>query len=95
MNEYEQILQKAKKQGLDFSGKNIVVPIAENQFMFNGETLFGKNFGSIMYVLRDVEDPLFENGVKWEPFIYSIVDKYETWISNGSILYRVDFYIVE
>ena len=55
MNEYEQILRKAKEQGLDFDGKNIVVPITENKFMFNGELLFGRNFGSIMYVLRDVE----------------------------------------
>ena len=95
MNEYEQILQKAKEQGLDFSGKNIVIPIAENKFMFNSETLFGRNFGSFIYVLRDVEEPLFENGVNWEPFVYRIVDKYETWISNGAMLYRIDFYIVE
>ena len=95
VNEYEQILQKAKKQGLDFDGKNIVVPIAENKLMFNGETLFGRNFGSFMYVLRDVEEPLAEKGSVWEPFIYRIVDHYETWITGGSIAYRTDFYVVE
>lgn len=95
MNEYEQILQKAKEQGLDFDGKNIVIPITENKLMFNGETLFGRNFGSIMYVLRTVEEPLSENGSAWEPFVYRIVDKYETWISNGAMLYRIDFYVVE
>ena len=95
MNEYEQILQKAKEQGLDFEDKNIIVPITENKFMFNGEVLFGRNFGSFIYVLRDVEEPFAENGVVWEPFVYRIVDKYETWVSNGSMLYRIDFYIVE
>lgn len=90
MNEYEQILQKAKEQGLDFDGKNIVIPLTENKFVFNGEVLFGRNFGSFMYVLRDVEEPPL-----FEPFLYSIVDRYETWISNGSIDYRIDFYVVE
>ena len=33
MNEYEQILQKAKDQGLDFNGKDIIIPITENKLM--------------------------------------------------------------
>lgn len=85
MNEYEQVLQKAKEQGLDFSNKDIIIPITENKLMFNGEMRFGRIFDFAAYVLSDVE----------EPFIYRIVDHYDTWVSNGSMLYRIDFYVVE
>ena len=95
MNEYEQILQKAREQGLNFDGKNILIPIAENKIMFNGEMYFGRIFGRVAYIIRDVEEPLAEKGSVWEPFIYRIVDKYETWIIGGSIAYRTDFYVVE
>jgi hypothetical protein len=95
MNEYEQILQKAKEQGLDFDGKDIIIPIAENKLMFNGEMYFGRIFDTVAYILRDVEEPLAENGSVREPFIYRIVDKYETWITSGSMAYRTDFYVVE
>ena len=95
MNEYEQILQKAKEQGLDFTDKNIVIPIAENKFMFNGTMCFGRAFDNLICVLRDVEEPLADRGFIQEPFIYRIVDKYNTWITGGTIAYRIDFYIVE
>ena len=95
MNEYEQILQRAKEQGLDFDGKDIVIPIAENKLMFNGEMYFGRVFDTVAYILRDVEEPLAEKGSVSEPFIYRLVDHYETWITNSSIAYRIDFYVVE
>lgn len=95
MNEYEQILQKAKEQGLDFDGKNIIIPITENQLMFNGEMYFGRVFDYAAYVLRDVEEPLSEKGSISEPFIYRIVNHYDTWVSNGAMLYRINFYTVE
>lgn len=95
MNEYEQILQKAKEQGLDFEGKDIIIPITENKLMFNGEMRFGRIFDSVAYVLRDVEEPLAENGSVSEPFIYRLVDHYETWITSNPIAYRIDFYVVE
>lgn len=95
MNEYEQILQRAREQGLDFDGKDIIIPIAENKLMFNSEVYFGRIFGRVVYILRDVEEPLAEKGSVWEPFIYRIVDHYETWITSGSMAYRTDFYVVE
>jgi hypothetical protein len=95
MSEYEQILQKSKEQGLNFDGKDILIPIAENKLMLNGEMYFGRIFGRVVYILRDVEEPLAEKGSVWEPFIYRIVDHYETWITGGSIAYRTDFYVVE
>lgn len=95
MNEYKEILKKAKEQGLDFEGKDIIIPITENKLMFNGEMRFGRVFDTIAYVLRDVEEPLFENGSVPEPFIYRLVDHYETWITSNPIAYRIEFYIVE
>ena len=95
MNEYEQILRKAKEQGLDFDGKDIIIPITENKLMFNGELYFGRVFDSVAYVFRDIEEPLAESGSMSEPFIYRLLDHYETWISNGAMLYRIDFYTIE
>lgn len=95
MTAYEEILQKAKNQGLDIDGKNIVIPIAENKLIFNGEMRFGRIFDTVAYVLRDVEEPLSENGYASEPFVYRLVDHYETWITSNPIAYRIDFYIVE
>jgi hypothetical protein len=95
MNEYEQIMQRAKEQGLNFDGKDIIIPIAENKLMFNGEMYFGRIFGSVAYILRDVEEPLAEKGSISEPFIYKLVDHYETWITSVSMAYRIDFYVVE
>ena len=85
--------QKNKVQTL--VKKNIVIPITENKLMFNGEMRFGRVFDLAAYVLRDVEEPLSETGSVSEPFIYRIVDHYDTWVSNGVMLYRIDFYIVE
>ena len=95
MSEYEQILQQAKEQGLDFDGKNIIIPIAENKLMFNGEMYFGRVFDYAVYVLRDIEEPFSETGFTSEPFIYRILDKYGTWVTNGSMLYHINFYVVE
>ena len=95
MNEYEQIMQRAREQGLDFDGKDIIIPITENKLMFNSEMYFGRVFDSVAYVFRDVEEPLAEKGSVSEPFIYRLVDHYETWITGGSIAYRIDFYVVE
>lgn len=95
MNEYEQIMKKAKEQGLNFDGKDIIIPIAENKIMLNGEMYFGRIFGRVAYILRDVEEPLAEKGSVSEPFIYRLVNHYETWLTGGSIAYRVDFYVAE
>lgn len=95
MNEYEQILQKAKEQSLDFDGKDIIIPIAENKVMLNGEIYFGRVFDNVAYVLRNIDEPLAEKGFVSEPFIYRLVDHYETWITNGAMAYRIDFYTVE
>ena len=95
MSEYEEILQKAKEQGLDFDGKDIIIPITENKLMFNGEMYFGRVFDTVAYVFRDVEEPFSEKGFVSEPFIYRLVNHYETWITNNPIAYRIDFYIVE
>jgi hypothetical protein len=95
MNEYEQIMKQAKEQGLDFDGKDIIIHITENKLMFNGEMRFGRVFDLAAYVFRDVEEPLSETGSVSEPFIYRIVDRYDTWVSNGAMLYRIDFYVVE
>lgn len=95
MNEYEQILQKAKEQGLDFDDKDIIVPITENKLMLNGVMYFGRVFDNVVYVLRDVDEQFSEKGFCSEPFLYRIVDKYHTWIVNGSMAYSIEFYIVE
>jgi hypothetical protein len=95
MNEYEQILQRAKEQGLDFDGKDIIIPIAENKLMLNGEVYFGRVFDYVVYVLKNIDEPFSEKGFCSEPFLYRIVDKYHTWIVNGSITYNIEFYIVE
>lgn len=95
MNEYEQIMQRAKEQGLDFDGKDIIIPITENKLMFNGEIYFGRVFDSVAYVFRDVDEQFSEKSFISEPFIYRLVDHYETWITNVAIAYRIDFYIVE
>lgn len=95
MNEYEQILQKAKEQGLDFEGKHIIIPITENKLMLNGELHFGRVFDYVVYVLRDVEEPFSETGFVSEPFLYRIVDKYHTWITSGYMGYNIEFYVVE
>lgn len=95
MNEYEQILHKAKEQGLDFDGKDIIIHIAENKVMLNGDIYFGRVFDFVVYVLRSVEEHFSENGFCTDPFLYRIVDKYSTWIVNGSITYKIEFYVVE
>lgn len=95
MTEYEQILQKAKEQGLDFDDKYIIIPITENKLMLNGELYFGRVFDYVAYVFKDVEEPFSETGFISEPFLYRILSHYNTWIVNGSMTYNIDFYVVE
>jgi hypothetical protein len=49
----------------------------------------------MVVLLRDVEEPYSETGFIKEPFIYRIVDKYKTYLSNGTISYLVEFYVIE
>jgi hypothetical protein len=97
MNEYEQIIKRAKEQKLDFEDKYILIPRDENRFSINGNLCFGRVFEDteMAVLLRDVEEPYSETGFIKEPFIYRIVDKYKTYLSNGTMFYLVEFYVVE
>ena len=98
MNEYEQIIARAKEQKIDFENKYILIPGAdENRFSLNGIGCFGRVFEDteIAVLLRDVDCQYSETGWIKEPFIYRIVDKYKTYLSNSVISYLVEFYVIE
>lgn len=46
MSEYEQILERAREQGINLDGKSILIPTEcfENRFTLNGNLCFGRVF---------------------------------------------------
>ena len=98
MSEYEQIIARAKEQNIDLEDKYVLIPGAdENRFSLNGIGCFGRVFQDteIAVLLRNVDCQYSETGWIKEPFIYRIVDKYKTYLSNGIISYLVEFYVIE
>lgn len=98
MTEYEQILTRAKEQNIDLEDKYILIPGGdENRFSLNGRGCFGRVFEDteMAVLLRDVDCQYSETGWIKEPFIYRIVDQYKTYLSNGTISYLVEFYVIE
>lgn len=97
MNEYEQIIVRAKEQNIDLGDKYILIPRDENSLSLNGTLYFGRIFEdtNIVAILRDVEEPYSETGFIKEPFIYRIVDKYKTYLPNSFGYYLVEFYVIE
>lgn len=97
MREYEQIMTRAREQEIDLVGKYVLIPHDENRFELNGDFCFGRVFEDteMAVLLRDVDCQYSEIGWIKEPFIYRIVDKYHTYLSNGSISYLVEFYVIE
>lgn len=94
MNEYKQIIKRASKQGLDFSGKHVVIPREENYFIFDDELVFGRIFEEedLLYILREVET---EWGNEKQPFLYLIENSYTTWIEGSTLTYKVEFFVVK
>ena len=94
MSEYKQIIKRAAEQGLNFSGKHVIIPREENIFVFDGDLVFGRIFENddILYILREVETSW---GSEKQPFLYRITDSYETWIQGDMLSYKIEFYIVE
>ena len=98
MSEYEQIIKRAKEQNINLEDKYILIPGSnENRFSLNGSGCFGRVFEDTetAVLLRDVDCQYSETGWIKEPFIYRIVDKYKTYLSNGVISYLVEFYVIE
>lgn len=97
MNEYEQIVARTKEQKIDLEDKYVLIPREENRFSLNGDFCFGRVFEDteMVVLLRDVEEPYSETGFIKEPFIYRIVDKYYTYLSNSFGHYLVEFYVIE
>ena len=98
MSEYDQIVARAKEQNIDLEDKYVLIPGGdENRFSLNGHGCFGRVFEDteIAVLLRDVDCQYSETGWIKEPFIYRIVDKYKTYLSNGVISYLVEFYVIE
>lgn len=98
MNQYEQIIQRAKEQKIDLENKYVLIPSAdENRFYLNGRGCFGRVFEDteMVVLLRDVDCQYSETGWIKEPFIYRIADKYKTYLSTGTISYLVEFYVIE
>ena len=98
MNEYEQIITRAKEQGVNLEDKYILIPgVDENRFSLNGSGCFGRIFADtgMAVLLRDVDCQYSETGWTKEPFIYRIVDKYHTYLPNSLGHYLVEFYVIE
>jgi hypothetical protein len=98
MTEHKQILARAKEQNIDLEDKYILIPGGdENRFSLNSCDCFGRIFEDteMAVLLRDVDCQYSETGWIKEPFIYRIVDKYKTYLSNGTISYLVEFYVIE
>jgi hypothetical protein len=98
MTEHKQILARAKEQNIDLENKYILIPGGdENRFSLNSCDCFGRIFEDtkMAVLLRDVDCQYSETGWIKEPFIYRIVDKYKTYLSNGTISYLVEFYVIE
>lgn len=98
MSEYEQIVARAKEQKIDLENKYVLIPGGdENRFSLNGYGCFGRVFEDteMVVLLRDVDCQYSETGWIKEPFIYRIVDKYRTYLSNNIISYLVEFYVIE
>ena len=98
MSEYEQLRERLEKEGIDLNDKYILIPGAdENRFSINGEGCFGRVFEDteMAVILRNVDCQYSETGWVKEPFIYRIVDKYKTYLSNNVWHYLVEFYVIE
>ena len=96
MSEYEQILKAAKKQNIHLENKKILIPKRENYYLVNDEGCFGRVFEDkgIVVLYQETEEPYSETAYKNEPYIYTLDEKFKTYLSNGTMLYLVEFYII-
>lgn len=98
MSEYNKIVERCTKEGIDLTNKYILVPYCdENQFSVNGDLRFGRVFEDtgLVVILRDVDCQYSPNGWIEEPFVYRIVNKYKTYLANSWGHYLVEFYVIE
>lgn len=77
--------------------EKIVVPKDETSVEIDGVDCPGRVFlgDGLLVTLQPVESNYAETGWDVHPLIWKIKNTYETWLSNGSLAYRVQFYVVE
>ena len=97
MKSFETILKRMREQEIPLQeGEKIVIPLDELYLELNGEHYPGRIFTEegIIVTLQPFDDNYSETGFANHPVVWKIKNTYETWLSNGSISYRTEFYIV-
>lgn len=92
---YKQIIKKAKDQGFDWSKKKILIPKDENIMSLNGEEYTGKIFSNNTICILKYNQTCGNYEEYEEPFIFRIIDQYQTYLSNGTMYFLTNFFIVE
>ena len=97
MKSFETILNRMKAQGMTLQeNEKIIIPRDELYLELNGISCPGRVFHDegIIVTLQPIDDNYSETGFANHPVIWKIKNTYETWLSNGSISYRTEFYVV-
>lgn len=97
MKSLETILDRMIEQGITIDPDDkIVIPEDECYVNFNGTKCAGRVFleEGIIVTLLPFDDTFNEKEFDNHPCIWKIKDTYETWLSNGFIAHRVQFYVV-
>lgn len=98
MSSLKTILERMQEQNIALSDNDkIVIPLDDLYVELNGTRYSGRIFkkAEIIVTLQPMDDNFSESGLSYHPVIWKIKNTYETWLSNGSIAYRTEFYVVE
>ena len=98
MTSLETIRKRMLEQDIHIEDdQHIVIPIDELRIELDGSVYPGRIFAKegIIVSLQEIDDNFSETGFIKHPVIWRIMNTYETWLNNGSISYRTEFYVIE
>ena len=92
MTEYEQVIEKFKKQNVNVEGKYLLI---NNKF--NGETVdpvFSKNMRAVCFPVLSEEKSNFFDEPVYEPKCFFIEEMYSCWIKYGSLSVNSEVFVL-
>ena len=94
MTEYEQVIEKFKKQNIDINGKHILI----NNNILDGKEIFKATFSkdkrAVCIPIEDEEESDFYGEPVYRPKCFFIEEMYSCWIKYGSLSVNSDVYIL-
>ena len=97
MNYYNEVINRYKKDGIDYTDKHILIDGIESSL--NGEKIrswkLSKDEKWIAILIYDDEQSLFFGENTFEPSIFEVVEKASTFLGNGGVLVRSNIYVLQ